>query len=382
MLSAATRGMVLSCLPNTDPRTPTVSNARNLFIHFEKTNDADFKFRYQWKKFGITMTWATTVWIGGFICRAISVYDVQNLNMFIAQLVLVIVGPPLYAASEYFILGRLFAYLPYYTPIHPGRVVSTFLFLSALVESLTAVGASHSTGDDRNVGLILIKAALLLQCCVEVLFFSLVVVLDYRCRRSRHSLRQLRPVFYVLEVTSLMMLVRCTVRAADSFEDSVCSTGYCGYIELHVSQSEIGCTTYIDPSVQEWTLYVFEVANITLFVILLTIFHPGRYLPRSSKVYLDPLDGKTERIGPGFAKADKRPLVLTIFDPFNLQSIFSRNRLPVHHFWEEQHPIYEGGELRPHKTDAESSPTIPMVTEGERYSVLSDESSQPLSGRT
>ena len=65
------------------------------------------------------------------------------MNIFIAQAVFVYVGPLLYAAAEYFILGRLFAYLPYHTPIHPGRVVSTFMLLSAVVESLTANGAAN-----------------------------------------------------------------------------------------------------------------------------------------------------------------------------------------------------------------------------------------------
>ena len=51
-------------------------------------------FKYHWKKFGFTMTWATTVWIAGFVCRSISVYNVRNVNIFIAQFVLVI--------SEYF----------------------------------------------------------------------------------------------------------------------------------------------------------------------------------------------------------------------------------------------------------------------------------------
>ena len=53
--------------------------------------------KYHWKKFGFTMTWATTVWIAGFVCRSISVYNVRNVNIFIAQFVLVIsrYSPPL-----------------------------------------------------------------------------------------------------------------------------------------------------------------------------------------------------------------------------------------------------------------------------------------------
>jgi hypothetical protein len=57
-------------------------------------------FRDQWKKFGGMMTWASSVWIAGFVCRAISVRNVSvlqnaNIKIFIAQYVLILVGPPL-----------------------------------------------------------------------------------------------------------------------------------------------------------------------------------------------------------------------------------------------------------------------------------------------
>ena len=64
-------------------------------------------FRYRWKKFGFMMLWATSIWVAGFICRTISVNKPQAVGIFIAQFVLIIVGPPIYAAAEYFILGRL-----------------------------------------------------------------------------------------------------------------------------------------------------------------------------------------------------------------------------------------------------------------------------------
>ena len=92
----------------------------------------------------------------------------------------------------------------------------------------------------------------------------------------------------------------------------------------------------------EWFLWTFEVANITLFVILLCIFHPGRYLPRSSKIFLDPIDGKTERMGPGFSKDDKRPLLVTFFDPFNFYGILTGKGMVFNKFWEE----YQNGCVR------------------------------------
>lgn len=293
--------------------------------------------RYHWKYFGSTMLWASSVWIAGFICRAYSIYHPQSIGTFIAQYVLIILGPPLYSASEYFILGRLMEYLPYHAPMHPGRVLSTFVILSAAVESLTASGAASSAGNDstlrkRATGLNLVKAALILQAVVEIGFFSLVATLEVRCRRTGRLPRHVRIVCAVLYVTSLMMLLRCIVRAVEGFEQGACDptspsyTGYCGVVPTH-----------------EWFLWVFEVANITLFVAALAFFPPGRYLPRDKKVYLDPVDGRTERVGPGFAKADKRPLLTTVLDPFDLNGIFTGKGRSVQPFWEEEHPVLSAG---------------------------------------
>ena len=294
-------------------------------------------FKYRWRKFGIMMTWASAVWVAGFICRSISIFNQQNVGIFIAQFVLVLMGPPLYAAAEYFILGRLFAYLPYHTPMHPGRVLSTFFFLSGVVESLTANGAANSAGTGRHPGqissgLACLKAALILQTCIEVFFFGLVAVLEYRCRRARKFPRGVRIVCRTLYVTSFMMFVRCIVRTLEGFEQAACDRnapgydGYCGYISRH-----------------EWCLYVFEIVNITVFVALLAIFNPGKYLPRDTFIFLDPVDGQTERVGPGCSSADSRPMLMTILDPFNVHAMCSGKSMKMRKFWDEPQPAFERG---------------------------------------
>ena len=278
------------------------------------------------------------------MCRSISVYNVQSVNIFIAQFVLVLMGPPLYAAAEYFILGRLMAYLPYHAPIHPGRVFSTFVILSVFVESLTANGAANSSGSGRKpaqraAGLACLKAALILQCFVEALFFSMVALVEHRCRKAKNFPRNIRIVCYTLYITSFMILVRCIVRTIEGFEAAACDPspdgppGYCGVVSRH-----------------EAFLWVFEIANITLFVFLLAILHPGKYLPRSSRIFLDPVDGKSERIGPGFGKADKRPLLVTIFDPFNLHGLVTGKGMGMEKFWEQEQPLYEGGQVPKQKS--------------------------------
>ena len=197
--------------------------------------------RYRWWHFGVVMLWASTVWIAGFVTRAISVHNTQSVGIFIAQYVLILTGPPMYAAAEYFILGRLLAYLPYHAPIHPGRVLSTFFLLSALVESLTANGAANSAGtgrepEQRATGIACLKAALILQAVVEASFCSLVAFVHRRAQRAGHSPRNVNIVCMVLYITSIMMLVRCIIRAIEGFEAAACDPnapgydGYCGAI--------------------------------------------------------------------------------------------------------------------------------------------------------
>ena len=290
-------------------------------------------YRYKWVHFGLMTSWASATWLAGFIVRAISVFDSSNVGLFIAQYVLVFIGPPLYAASEYFILGRLLAYLPYHTPMHPGRVLSTFLLLGAAVESLAASGAASSVSANskpavRSAAIIRIKASLILQEVLEASFFGMVVLVEYRCRKARNFPKNVRIMCRMLYVTSFMMTIRCIVRTIEGFEATGCDPsapgfkGYCGPVQEH-----------------EWFLWVFEVANITVFVLLLALFHPGKYMPSNKMQYLDPVDGETERIGPGYSAADNRPLLITVLDPFNWGGMMKGREPVVDRFWERENPV-------------------------------------------
>ena len=294
-------------------------------------------WRHRWKRFGVTILWGSLVWIAGFVCRALSAYSVNNVDFYICQYVLILAGPVIYAASEYFVLDRLLAYLPYYAPIQPGRVLTTFLFLSSAVEALTAAGSAtvatsvrHPSGKKADGGLNLIKAGLLLQAVVELCFFSLVALVERRCRNGGLFVRRVRVVCYVLYITSFMMLVRCIFRAIQGFQEAACTS------------QDPGCSV-IDR--HEWFLWVFEVANITVFVAALAIFHPGRYLPRDSKVYLDPSSdgGRIERLGPGFAKATNRKFVATLLDPFDFGGMLNgAASARMDRFWERENPVVDG----------------------------------------
>lgn len=301
--------------------------------------------RRGWYIFGRVMTFATAVWLTGFIARAISVHQQQNPDLFVVQSVMILAGPPIFAAAEFFVLGRLLAYLPYHAPLHPGRVVSTFMILSTVVESLTTSGASNSAvhWDDPSAQLLgqrLLQASLILGCLVEIGFLATVAIMEIRCRRARQYPAHVQKIVWLLYITSFMLLVRGVARCVEAFEASACASHQsCGYIATH-----------------EWVLWVFEVANITLFVILLAAFHPGRYLPNTSKVFLDPIDGVTERKGPGFSKADRRPFWLTVIDPWNLHAIITGKGVEMHEFWKDaEYPIWRDGKIAEDEQNGASS---------------------------
>lgn len=289
-------------------------------------------FQTRWHKFGFMMTWGSTVFAAGFIMRAISVQHTQNINLYIAQFVLVIAGPPILAGAEYFVLGRLFAYLPYHAPLNPHRVLSTFIILGAAVESLTGSGAANSAGthrtpSQRNAGLSCLKAALILQAIIEVCFLALLGVLIYRCKKHQYSSGRsglpsnVARVSLVLAITSVMMLARCIYRAVEGFLATACPI------------DKPNCASVEHTEVYLW---VFEAANILVFLFLLALpyFNPGKNLPGNTSIFLDVDDGATHRVGPDWK--DPRPWFITVIDPFGIGFLIDSMRgkeQPVDRYW-------------------------------------------------
>jgi len=288
---------------------------------------------HRWHYFNYLTTLASLAWLAGFVIRTITTFPIPDvmvyIKLWISQYILIFMGPPLFAASESFILGRLLAYMPYHAPLHPGRTISTFVILNAIVEALAVNGATRSASQNasdsqRELGHKFVEASLILQMIIEICFITLVAAFERRGRRSGQFPRNARVLCRVLYITSLMMMVRCIVRIVEGFQVAACPVStqfWCGTVRRN-----------------EWFLWVFEVANITLFVAALAIWHPGRFLPNDKKVYLDPNDGETERMGPGYGKADKRNFFITVLDPFDVVGVL-RGKDTLDRFWERDNPV-------------------------------------------
>jgi hypothetical protein len=261
------------------------------------------------------MPWGALILTAGFALRAYGAHHYDNLDILIANTVLIMSGPPVYALINYNVLSRVLFYVPYLSPLHPGRVLTTFLACDAIIEVLVVNGALRMTNTrltktEQDVGAVLVKVSLIAQALLFVSFLCLASMFQYRARKARVLNKGLRSVLLVMYISSLIILARCIYRVVEFFEGYTNGTG--------------------DLVTSEVYFWVFE-ASIMLFnTCMLNAFHPGRHLPRSNRIFLAQ-DGVTEMRGPGW-EANRKPFA-SFIDPFDVYGIVT-GRDKKTRFWE------------------------------------------------
>jgi hypothetical protein len=231
---------------------------------------------------------------------------------------------PLYELANYFILSRILYYVPYNSPIHPGRVFTTFAAISSIVEALNGNGASYTVNQSlpdskRAIGRALLKSALCIQLGVLGSFVLLAAYFHRKCKKSGLLPSNLRAVLITLYCSSALIASRTIYRTIEYF-----------------TTANVRYTAGLDPSTlsplirYEWFFYVFEASLMLANTFLLNARHPMRFLPRDNRIYLAE-DGTTEIQGPGYE--DKRPFIVTVFDPFDLVGM-CQGRNMQKKFWE------------------------------------------------
>jgi hypothetical protein len=278
--------------------------------------------RYRFWKVTFWLVWAGLLFTAGWIIRTVSSYDTSNLSLEIAQSFFIYAAPPIYSAAEYNILGRLMYYLPMHAPLNPGHIVLFFVYLGATVEGLAAAGAVlYGTNRTKALSVYitggrLLSVSLLLQAVIELVFIAMVAQMHHRAVRSKMLTKNIRTLCIMLYGTSTFVLFRCIARAIESFgtETVTSCNGLCHELLFH-----------------DWYLYAFEAAPMVCYTYWLNIVHPGRLLPQSNKVYLDP-DVSTERVGPGWIDGRSRAARWT--DVADLSG-YMRGSLKREAFWEQ-----------------------------------------------
>ncbi|KAM0593778.1 hypothetical protein ACHAP6_001108 [Verticillium nonalfalfae] len=269
------------------------------------------------------------LFVAGFALRVYGAWHYDNLAPFIASICLVYASPyvrivPLLELANYHILGRILYYVPYHSPLHPGRVLSTFAFLSGLIEMLNGWGASYTAnvdlpGASQATGHALMKTSLVLQLVVAGLFLTLAVVFHRRCvAAGLGGARQIKSPLRTLYVSVGLITARTVFRLVEHF-------GFEGIQWEGLESADV-------PAVirYEWFFYVFEASLMLGNTLMWNWRHPRRYLPAKCDVYLA-RDGVTEVEGPGWK--DDRVWLLTVIDPFDVGGCL-RGRQAQDKFWE------------------------------------------------
>ncbi|KAJ4290082.1 hypothetical protein N0V88_006588 [Collariella sp. IMI 366227] len=258
-----------------------------------------------------------TLFAAGFALREYGAFHYDHVYIYLASTLLIYGSPPILELANYHILGRTLYYIPYFSPIHPGRVLTTLGSLSAVVEVLNALGVAYlaiRTEDNKryNLGHNLMRASLALQLGVIILFYALAAVFHHRCARSGVLHHRVRAVLVTLYASMGLILARTVYRAVEHFGLERPPVG--GAVDL------MGFSPVLR---YEWFFWVFEAALMLVNAVMWNVRHPRRYLPQSYKMYLAQ-DGKTELKGPGWG--DKRKLVMTVLDPFGMLAMCENGR--------------------------------------------------------
>ncbi|KAI0404056.1 RTA1 like protein-domain-containing protein [Xylaria palmicola] len=300
---------------------------------------------HSWRLTGLYV-FSSLLFTSGFIARVLGAFDYENIIKYIISIVLSYAAPPLYELGNYYTLGRILYFVPHCSPIHPGRVLTTFAALSFVIEVLNGVAASYVANRElpaqlQSTGHTLFKVALILQLAVIVSFLALATAFRRRCRRGGINHVKANQPLRTLYVSTALILARTVYRTVEYFE----------IVSVDYSAPDFDPAALSPVARFEWFFYVFEAALMLANSALLNARHPRRWLPQSTKVYLAK-DGITEVTGPGYK--EDRGFVATLLDPFDVYGMI-KGRDNATRFWDEQ----PGGADARHKR--ETAPGVAVV---------------------
>ncbi|KAF7545180.1 hypothetical protein G7Z17_g9368 [Cylindrodendrum hubeiense] len=208
----------------------------------------------------------------GYVGRAMSAQEAPDYtkNPYIIQSILLLLGPALYAASIYMVLGRIIKLLDAgeLSIIRTNWLTKVFVAGDVLSFFAQSGGggmlATAKNSDDVKKGENIIIGGL----GIQILFFGffMVVTMVFHIRISKQPTQKSyelavpwRKLLYVLYATSGFILVRSAFRVAEYI------TG---------KEGELQSTEY-------W-IYIFDATLMALVALLFNLFHPSRVVNRNA----------------------------------------------------------------------------------------------------
>ncbi|PVI05382.1 hypothetical protein DM02DRAFT_639353 [Periconia macrospinosa] len=283
----------------------------------------------------------------GFALRSYGAFEYEKLGIYIASVICIYCAPPLLELANYHTLSRILYYVPYFSPLHPGRVLTTFGFFSCVIEVLNALGVSYLANPNipartQSLGHILMKIALIAQLVVLATFVGLVVFVHMRVQNAfggqskersdgegEGKKKGVMKVTWTMYASTSLIAIRTIYRVVEHF----------GVSRAPANPPPNWNPMTLSPIVRyEWFFYVFEATLMFVNSALWNVLHPRKYLPEDYRVYLAQ-DGRTELMGPGWN--DGQNWLMTFIDPFGW--FLKQEGASKRPFWETNG--FEGFEL-------------------------------------
>ncbi|KAL4953572.1 RTA1 like protein-domain-containing protein [Aspergillus filifer] len=205
----------------------------------------------------------------GYLCRFISATETPDWTMkpYVGQSVLILLGPALFAASIYMILGRIIRVLnaESLSPVRPTWLTKIFVtgdVISFLVQSGGGgMQASAKDLDSADMGEKMILGGLF----VQILFFGIFIIVSILFHR-----RMLRTPMYhagidlpwskylkILYAISILIMIRSVFRVAEYLE------GRGGYLQS-----------------KEVFIYLLDATLMLLCCFILNLWHPCKIVSK------------------------------------------------------------------------------------------------------
>ncbi|RYP63983.1 hypothetical protein DL771_009018 [Monosporascus sp. 5C6A] len=247
---------------------------------------------------GVLLTVGYVMRVYGAYNYTYSVTAKSPLIIFIISQVYIYIGPPLFVLANYRILGRVFCYVPYCSPLAPRRVLTVFGGLMIFIEVITSWGASlsanpSSSAERQTLGGHLTIAAIVMQIGSIISFFCLAILFHRRCAKANLQAKAVKTNLITLYMSMTLILIRCIYRLVER-------TG-----NTSVDLSDLESLRNLNPLLRyEAFFYVFEATLMFINSVLWNMWHPGCFLPKDNHIYLAQ-DGTEVK---GEADSGDRPL--------------------------------------------------------------------------
>ncbi|KAL3482890.1 RTA1 like protein [Aspergillus germanicus] len=200
----------------------------------------------------------------GYGARIGSHNDTGKLMPYCIQAVFILLGPALFAASVYMILGRIIRSVrgEHHSILRITWLTKTFVLCDVLTFIIQAGGSGMMVSSDlTNIGEAIVIAGLAIQVASFCLFLGTAIIFHTRMRSaptaaSRDPSHPWRQHLYSLYAISGLILVRSIFRVVEYV------MGNDGY-----------------PLTHEWTLYIFDAVPMFTAMVIFAVWYPSDLKP-------------------------------------------------------------------------------------------------------